>query len=194
MRLVLCKSSSCLCIFSKAQPSSDFKREVFFFLHKTSFCLHFYKRNCHSCLPISVIFIHFNLLNSGIVLFRLHQPILISSSYHFFNSPFHLNRQQGLYSVIHFLFDIRRDYLLSVCCFPLIKSMIWKTISRNKATVFPYVMLFMTPAHWSGQSKPNESINRLWRARCHLMDIWPCQCSFEAGLDEHMHVCAKTHS
>lgn len=31
MRLVLCKSSSYLCIFSKAQPSSDFKREVFFF-------------------------------------------------------------------------------------------------------------------------------------------------------------------
>lgn len=31
MRLDLCKSSSYLCIFSKAQPNRDFKREVCFF-------------------------------------------------------------------------------------------------------------------------------------------------------------------
>lgn len=39
---------------------------------------------------------------------------------------------------------------------------------------------------------PNESINRLRHARCHLMDVRLCQRSFEAGLDEHMHVRRST--
>lgn len=84
------------------------------------------------------------------------------------------------------------NYLWSGHYFPLIKNVIWKAISTDKVPVFPYAMLSMTPARWSGQLKPNESINRLWRASCHQVDIWICQFSFGAGLDEHMHVSAHT--
>lgn len=49
------------------------------------------------------------------------------------NSPFHFDGQRGLHPM-WFTSCQMGFYLLSMCYFPLIQSVIWKIISRNKAT------------------------------------------------------------
>lgn len=110
-------------------------------------------------LTICVSYFSFNLFSSDITLFRLH-PFKQSMRTLFCDSC-GLTSDECLTQIY--------DYLLSLCCFPLIESTICWTICINKATVFLYAMLFMILAHRSGQSTPNESINKL--VQYHLVDI-----------------------
>lgn len=189
MLLVYANPPIYLCLYSKTRPSSKMCCKDLILRQRIQFLLHRCKRKCHSRLPISVTYSNFNPLNSVIVLIVLLLLILISF---FFIPPFIWtgNTDFILYSpaVWHQMNALLKHVFICYLCFVFQWLRAWfRNRFQKQSDVFPYVMLFMTIAHWSAQSKPNESINRLWHASCHLMDIWLCQCSFEAGLGEHMH-------
>lgn len=106
-------------------------------------------------------------------------------------SPLHSDGQQGLHPV-WFTSCQMGCYLLSLCYFPLIQSVFWKIISRNKATSGSVC----DAVH---DSCPLErTINAKWvhkQTQTRRMSSNGCSALpalIEAGLDEHMHVRRST--